>query len=185
MGRLLGLQLRRAVACGLALSLCFVQSQPSFEGIVADMAVLTDATAPPAIRTFSTKTMQVRTILEYTLPDLERLGVPPLDSLGRNRTLRPAGIVLLEERYVDTIYWADPGAGAILGMRFDSSGLRVLAHGLKRPEPMAIDSTDASYIAAGGTLLCTPLCRSEPCPPPCRRPPSRADPLLRINRRLG
>ena len=81
------------------------------------------------------------------------VGVPLIGSDGFNRTLRPAGIVLLEGAYTDTIYWADAGAGAILGMRFDQTGLRVLRTHLSMPECLVLDSTDESYQRVKGYTL--------------------------------
>ena len=67
----------------------------------------------------------------------------PLTADGRNRTLRPHGIVLREGDIADTIYWADAGASAILALRIDGSPARVVAGGalddvvLDQPEQVA------------------------------------------------
>ena len=125
----------------------------SFEGTATDLILLTDAVDPPAVRALSTKTLEMDTIVSYTREDLAALGVPFHRPDGGNRTLRPASIVLLEERYSDTVFWTDAGAGAILGMRFDASGLRVLARGLAMPEALVLDRTTATYQLFGGMLL--------------------------------
>lgn len=87
-------------------------------------------------------------VLTYTVGDLERRGISPQAEDGRNRTLRPHGVVIHEAPLVDSIYWADAGAGAILGLRLDGSAMRVLVSGLQAPEHIALDAT-----RAGGAIL--------------------------------
>ena len=87
----------------------------------------------------------MRTQVQYTVASL--LGPEglrdPLTADGRNRTLRPHGIVLREGDIADTIYWADAGASAILALRIDGSPARVVAGGalddvvLDQPEQVA------------------------------------------------
>lgn len=65
----------------------------------------------------------------------------PLHRLGRD----------LIAAVVDQIYWADAGAGAILGLRLDGSAIRVLAAGLQEPEHVALDvtRTEGAYLYWG------------------------------------
>ena len=125
----------------------------SFEGIAQNMIMITDATDPPAVRAVSSRTLEISTIIEYTREDLALLGVPPLRDDGVNRTLRPSGIVLMEAQFSDTIFWADAGAGAILGMRFDSSGLRVVTRGLSMPETLVLDTSAETWQVIQGHAL--------------------------------
>jgi len=120
------------------------------EGFATNVMLMTDAVGP-AIRGFNVRTYASSTPFSYTLENVIELGVSRMFE-GCNRTLRPHGIVLYEGEYADSIYWADAGAGAILGLRFDSSGLHILAHGLNRPEHVAIDTSEESRLA-GGALL--------------------------------
>ena len=138
----------------IALLLPTLALAANFEGIVDDRLLLTDATDPPAVRALSTRSLQMETMVEYTLSELELLGVATtLYDGAENITLHPRGIALLEERYADTVFWADSGAGAILGLRFDSSGLRVLARNLVQPEQLVLDSSQDAWDLAGGRLL--------------------------------
>ena len=137
----------------LLLLLPFARSTARFEGRISDMIIITDATDPPAIRALSTRTLEMATILEYTREDLMLLGISPTRSDGVNRTLLPSGVALLEGSFADTIYWTDAGAGAVLGMRFDSSGLRILAHGLRQPEALVLDNSAETWQAIEGHLL--------------------------------
>lgn len=160
----------------LGLALFIARSDAAIEGIASNMALVTDATQPPAIRDFNLRTFELHTAIEYTLADLVKLGVESLDPTGTNRTLRPAGIALLEGAYFDTVFWADAGAGAILGMRFDSSGLRVLAHGgmadgivIEMPEvpDATLDPSTLTDAMLAGCLLL--LCILLPSTQRCRR----------------
>lgn len=137
----------------LALALVTPAGASSFEGLAQNMILLTDALEPPAIRALSTKTLEMQTLIEYTREDLAVLGVPLDRGDGQNRTLRPSGIALLEGAYSDTVYWTDAGAGAVLGLRFDSTGLRVLARGLTRPEALLIDASAQIYRAVQSKAL--------------------------------
>jgi hypothetical protein len=125
----------------------------ALEGLATDLAMMTDASDPPSIRALNLRTLDLMDIFTYRPADLLLRGVNLVRPDGRNRTLRPAGIALLEETYTDTVYWSDAGAGAILGMRFDSSGLRVLQVGLDMPESLVLDSRPEAYQTVGGFLL--------------------------------
>ena len=137
-----------ALACHAALLAAI-----AFEGVAQNLVLITDATDPPAVRALNTRTLAMGTMVEYTLADLAALGIDPARSDGENRTLRPSGIALLEGTYSDTIFWADAGAGAILGLRFDSSGMRVLARGLSMPEALLLDRSTELYAATGKQAL--------------------------------
>ena len=112
-------------------------------GFTTNRVLMTEDTTPPTIHSFNLYDYTDATVFEYTIDDVVELGVPRLHE-GQNRTCRPAGLVLLQGRFSDAIYWADAGVGAILGLRFDSSGLRAMAHGLVTPEPMALDTSEGS-----------------------------------------
>ena len=97
----------------------------------SDKLFITDAVQPPRVLAFDVRSKRMRTQVQYTVASL--LGPEglrdPLTADGRNRTLRPHGIVLREGDIADTIYWADAGASAILALRIDGSPARVVAGG--------------------------------------------------------
>ena len=111
----------------------------------SDKLFITDAVQPPRVLAFDVRSKRMRTQVQYTVASL--LGPEglrdPLTADGRNRTLRPHGIVLREGDIADTIYWADAGASAILALRIDGSPARVVAGGalddvvLDQPEQVA------------------------------------------------
>ena len=131
------------------------QSASDFiEGLAIDTVLLTMVDGSSAkIRAFNTRTYTMRTPFAYGLADLTAMGVTPTFE-GRNRGLLPSGIVLHEATGLgtDAVYWADAGAGVILGLRFDASNFRIVAHNLSRPEHVAIDAS-ADAIADGGAIL--------------------------------
>ena len=72
------------------------------QGFATNLLLLTEA-SPAAIRTFNLRSYDYKSVFEYTLDDLLAHGVSPSHD-GRNRTLSPAGLVILEGQYSDTIY---------------------------------------------------------------------------------
>ena len=139
-------------SCSSSLLLLAVGAAAQSSGIsdqATNLALLTDATQPPAIRAFNLRTFQLITVVEYDIESLVDLGISR-EYDGRNRTLRPAGLALLETAYADSVYWADAGAGAVLGLRFDGSPLRVMASGLGQPEPVVLDQSGTAYQQTGG-----------------------------------
>lgn len=141
----------------LAGAVCSVGQQSAYdfiEGLAIDTVLLTMVDGSSAkIRAFNTRTYTMRTPFAYGLADLVALGVSPTLE-GRNRSVLPSGIVLHEATGfgADTIYWTDAGAGVILGLRFDSSNMRIVAQNLLRPEHVALDAS-ADAIADGGAIL--------------------------------
>ena len=124
----------------------------AIEGFALNLLLTTEALQPPEIRALNLQSHVQTTILQYDLGDIVRLGGDRQHTDGRNRTLRPHGLVLRSGTLADTIYWADAGAGAILGMRFDQSGIRIMQRGLSQPEHLVLDAAETA-LAAGGPLL--------------------------------
>ena len=132
--------MRHACSCIVLLPLAAAQRYTA-----SDKLFITDAVQPPRVLAFDVRSKRMRTQVQYTVASL--LGPEglrdPLTADGRNRTLRPHGIVLREGDIADTIYWADAGASAILALRIDGSPARVVAGGalddvvLDQPEQVA------------------------------------------------
>lgn len=137
----------------LLLLLLLLTGAVALDGIASNLALFTDATQPPAVRSLNLRTFELQTVIAYDSDDLAVLGVPRQTADGTNRTLRPAGIALLQGDYYDTLFWADAGAGAILGFRLDGSGLQVVARGLAAPEQLLVDASPTVYLAARGNVL--------------------------------
>tara|TARA_B110001452_G_C15189270_1_gene412973 strand:- start:70 stop:1266 length:1197 start_codon:yes stop_codon:yes gene_type:complete len=104
-----------------------------------DRLFFTDGTTPPAVRAFHLALGFVEDVATYTIDDLAP-GVTENHPDGYARVLRPRGIAMFEESGDRTsIYWADAGAGAILGVRLDGTPIRIAVNGLHTPEQLAID----------------------------------------------
>ena len=86
----------------------------------------TSSDGPPTLLGFNARSYLLTTVRTYTLDELVARGISRINpSTGENRTLRPASVVIQEGTLVDSIYWADAGAGAILGLRLDGSAILV------------------------------------------------------------
>ena len=81
-----------------------LQLEP-IQGFATNLLLLTEHSDPAAIRTINLRSHEYKSVFEYTLEDLVVRGVS-MSYDGRNRTLHPAGIVLLEGQYSDAIYCA-------------------------------------------------------------------------------
>ena len=104
-----------------------------------DRLFFTDSTTPPAVRAFHLALGFVEDVATYTIADLTP-DVTENHPDGYERVLRPRGIAMFEEASDRTsVYWADAGAGAILGVRLDGTPLRIAVNGLHTPEQVAID----------------------------------------------
>ena len=88
----------------LAVLLCVQRGLAFLDGVATDRALIADATNPPAVRAFNLRTFEMDTVVEYNLDNLIPLGVSMRAADGTNRTLRPAGLALLEGSLADAIY---------------------------------------------------------------------------------
>ena len=120
------------------------------DGQAKDVAIMTDASQPPALRTLGLRSFELDTLLTYDTATLSGLGVR---GMSADVQLRPAGIALLEGAYADVVFWADAGAGVILAARLDGTGVRLMERGLIQPEPLVLDASHAAYAAVEGYLL--------------------------------
>ena len=75
------------------------------DGQAKDVAIMTDASQPPALRTLGLRSFELDTLLTYDTATLSGLGVR---GMSADVQLRPAGIALLEGAYADVVFWAMP-----------------------------------------------------------------------------
>ena len=99
---------------------------------ITDTIFYTDDADPPGIRSFNLGTKLGTRVLTYSFETLAiQEQISALTQDGYNRTLRPRSIVFLEEASDrSSLYWADAGAGAILGVRLDGTDSASNAYGM-------------------------------------------------------
>eukprot|EP00665_Eupelagonemidae_sp_cell47_P008098 gene8098-4196_t len=102
------MRLARVLACVLA---ALPRRCDAIEGYALDRLIITNAVQPPELVSFHLRTFHWSKEFTYDMERVMQLGVAPTYPSGENRTLRPQGIVMLEGAQVDTVFWADAGAG--------------------------------------------------------------------------